>query len=183
MMSEVWVNPFLDALRAKGKVSPAARTVGVSLSTIAARRKADSDFEAAVLEAISDCIDDMEAEMTRRAKDGVNKPVIYQGSLQYLAEPMLDDDGALRTDKNGNVLMKPALDANGKFVPLTVNERSDTLLMFALKGYRKEVFAERTELTGAGGKDFESTLSDAERTARVAALLEVARKRKEDDIG
>lgn len=178
-----WTQPFLTALRERGKISPACRAVGVGYTTVNARRKTDPGFEELVVQAIEDCKDDMEAEMIRRAKDGVNEPVIHQGQLQYLMEPVLDEEGAVLLDAAGRTRMKPVTDAKGNFVPLTVNKRSDALLMFGLKGYRKSVFAERTELTGADGKPLETQMSDTERVARVAALLEVARKRAEaDDI-
>ena len=169
-----WTQPFLTALRTLGKISPACRAVGVGYPTVNARRKADPGFEELVVRAIEDCKDDMEAEMIRRAKDGVNEPVIYQGQLQYKMEPKLNEDGSVVTSElTGQVVMVPVRDAKGNYVPLTVNKRSDALLMFGLKGYRKSVFAERTELTGADGKPLETQMSDTERVARVAALLEV----------
>jgi hypothetical protein len=177
-----WTQPFLTALRNTGKISPACRTVGISAAAVHTRRKADPDFEEAVAQAIEDCRDDMEVEMVRRAKDGVNEPVIYQGQMQYQMEPKLDEDGSIVTSElTGQVVMVPKRDVKGDFIPLTVNKRSDALLMFGLKGYRKSVFAERTELTGADGKPLETQLSDTERVARVAALLELARKRAEQD--
>lgn len=179
-----WTQPFLIALRELGKLAPAARAIGIEPSTVYARRKNDVDFAAAVDEAISDCHDGLEAEMVRRARDGVNEPVIHQGALQYLMEPVLDDEGAAVLDDKGRVRMRPVLDAEGNFVPLTVSKKSDSLLMFALKGYRKGTFAERTELTGADGKPLAPEVDETTRIARVAAILEAARARRDaEDIG
>ena len=59
---------------------------------------------------------------------------------------------------------------------------SDSLLALLLKGRRKAVFADRTELTGANGGPV--AISDPDkRAARAAALLKLAEARKalEDD--
>lgn len=179
-----WTQPFLDALRSLGKVSPAARAVGVATRAIAERRKADADFAAAVEEAIDECHDGLEVEMVRRARDGAQEPIIYKGQLQYLTEPVLDDDGNVVRDATGEVVQRPVRDANGDFVPLTVAKKSDAMLALALKGYRKRTFAERTELTGADGEPLNPEVSDADRAARIAALLDIARQRKDaEDLG
>ena len=185
MADDRWVQPFLQAVADTGKIAPAARRVGIDPQRVYARRDNDVDFAAALDEAIEECRDSLEVEMVRRARDGTAEPVVYQGALQYLMEPVLDEDGAAQLDDKGRVKMKPVVDEEGAFVPLTIAKKSDTLLTFALKGYRKEVFAERTELTGAGGKDLDTPLSDVERTTRLAAIVELARQRKaaEDDIG
>jgi hypothetical protein len=58
---------------------------------------------------------------------------------------------------------------------------SDSLLSLILKGRRKQVYADRTELTGADGGPV--ALDSNARAARVAALLAVAQARKAlDDI-
>ena len=43
------------------------------------------------------------------------------------------------------------LDENGQPVILTVRKPSDAMMALMLKGRRKSVFADRTELTGANG--------------------------------
>jgi hypothetical protein len=179
-----WTQPFLTALRQTGKVSSAARVVGVNPQTVYNRRKADVDFAAAVEEAIEECHDDLETEMVRRARDGYAEPVVYKGALQYLMEPVLDEEGVVVLDASGNVRMQPVRDSEGKLIPLTVSKKSDALLMFALKGYRKARFAERTELTGAEGSPLSPEVPETDRVARVAALLEAARARRDaSDIG
>lgn len=179
-----WTQPFLTALRNVGKIAPAARAIGINPGVVHDRRKADADFAAAVDEAIDECHDALEAEMVRRARDGVNEPVIYKGRLQYLTEPLLDAEGNVVLDKDGEVVQRPVRDEANDFVPLTVAKKSDALLMFALKGYRKRTFAERTELTGADGEPLNPEVSDADRAARIAALLDIARQRKDaEDLG
>mgnify|MGYP000193316460 CR=1 FL=1 len=160
-MADAWAQPFLTALRATGVVSVAARRIGISPTTVYARRKSDADLDQAIEEALEEATDVMEAEMVRRAVEGVEEPVVYQGSLATVIDP---ETGVSR--------------------PLTVNKRSDTLLMFALKGRRKVYATERTELSGRDGEPLGS-LSETERAARVEALLAIAAKRKaaaEDDL-
>lgn len=54
---------------------------------------------------------------------------------------------------------------------------SDALLALVLKGRRKQVYAERTELTGADGGPV--AMDDTTRAARAAQLLAAARARRD----
>lgn len=56
---------------------------------------------------------------------------------------------------------------------------SDALLGLVLKARRKQVYAERTELTGADGGPVVQQVDDTTRSARVAQLLAIAQARKE----
>lgn len=60
----------------------------------------------------------------------------------------------------------------------TIQEYSDTLLMFLLKGRRRKVFGDKSqlELTGKNGGPVE--LTDIEKGKRLAQLLETARANK-----
>ena len=55
---------------------------------------------------------------------------------------------------------------------------SDNMLGLLLKGRRKKVFADRTEITGADGGAIKHA-DETSRSARVAQLIELARIRKE----
>jgi hypothetical protein len=58
---------------------------------------------------------------------------------------------------------------------------SDALMSLILKGRRKRVYADRTELTGVDGGPL--VIDDAARAARIAALLKKAGERKDlDDL-
>jgi hypothetical protein len=76
------------------------------------------------------------------------------------------------------------LGADGQPVPLTVRKHSDALLALILKGRRKKVYAERTELTGADGGPV-AQVDETVKAARVAQLLALAQRRKaeQDDFG
>lgn len=70
---------FLAALRLTGILGIAAGTVGVTRETVRTHRKDDKDFDQAVLDALEDYADSVEKELQRRAVEGVEKPVFYQG--------------------------------------------------------------------------------------------------------
>ncbi len=182
MVSPVWVAPFIEALRKSGVVAHAARAAGVSYSAVYAHRAQDADFAAAWDDALEESYDELEAELLRRAHLGVDEPVIYQGQPTYVFER--DAQGAIvmetyGQDANGASLTRPKLllDAAGNPVVLTVNKKSDALLMFALKGRRKGRYADRTEHTGADGGPVK-TQDETKIAARTAALLAMAAARK-----
>lgn len=69
----------------------------------------------------------------------------------------------------------------------TETVHSDALLALILKGRRKKVYAERTELTGADGGPV-AQIDETAKAARVAQLLAIAQRRKaeqgeQDDFG
>lgn len=164
MTSHPWLTPFLTALRgpARGVLAPAARAAGVPPGTVYKLLKTDSDFAAAVEEAQAEAWDELEAAAAHRATVGVAEPLTYQGNFTYLRDP--DTQEILR-------------DPEGNPVVATVNKPSDALLQFLLKGYRTKFSTTRTELTGANGGAVQ--MDDTARAARVAALLDLARRRGE----
>src|SRR5262245_9183157 len=133
-----WRRAYLAALRISGVVLKAAEAANVHRRTVYRHRDADSDFAAAWDEAVADAADRLEAEAVRRAKDGWEEPVIYQG------EPM-----GVWVDAEGKRVAEGTPGA--RFEPLTVRKYSDTLLIFLLKGAKPGKFRERHELTGADG--------------------------------
>lgn len=180
-MTPDWITPFLSALRIDGNVSRAARVAGVSSSTAYALRKTDADFAAAWADAHEDAGDNLIHEARRRAVDGINEPVIYQGQPTPVFER--DADGEIvmyefGKDLLGKPMMRPRQqrDADGNLIWLSVNKKSDALLTLLLKGYKKTLFAERTELTGANGAPVE--IDATTRRARIAALMTKAAERK-----
>jgi hypothetical protein len=113
-------------------------------------------------------VDMAEQEAFRRAVQGYEEPVIYQGTLS--------------TTVLRNAQGEPVLDQSGEMVrvPLTVLRHSDALLALVLKGRRKRIYADRTELTGADGGALAMT-DETARAARLAQLLSLARSRKASD--
>lgn len=111
-----WRDPFLGTLAATGNVSSAIIAASVSRAFVYEERKRDEAFAAAWDGALDEAADVMEREAWRRAVEGVEKPVF--GSL----------GGRLGSGKIGSV-----------------QEYSDTLLIFLLKGARPEKYRDRQE--------------------------------------
>jgi len=70
---------FLRHLRATGNVSSAAEAVGLARSGVYALRQADAGFRAAWDDAVEAALDDLEAELRRRAMEGTERPVFHKG--------------------------------------------------------------------------------------------------------
>ncbi|MCC7171718.1 MAG: terminase [Planctomycetes bacterium] len=85
---------FLDALAVEGNVSAACRASGASRTRAYKRRNRDSKFKAAWERHVEDFADRLEAEATRRAVDGWDEPVFYQGkrtgSVRKYSDRMLE---------------------------------------------------------------------------------------------
>lgn len=182
-----WIDPFLLALRTTGNVSHSARAAGIVTPQAYKLRREDADFAAAWDNALEDATDELENEARRRALQGVNEPVVYQGQLTPLYEYGDDgkmvieeyDTGAVKDDKPVMGSRPKQLVIDGKPQFLTLNKRSDALLMFLLKGLRKKYGTESHEITGKDGAPL-ATVDETKRAARVAALLELAKTRKTD---
>lgn len=167
-----WHEAFLAALREYPVVQHGCDAVGIERCTAYRARQADDAFAAAWDEAIESGVDRAEKEAFRRGVVGFLEPVIDKGRLAYAYERVVGEDGA--------ETFKPVLDDRGQPVPLTVRKHSDPLLSLILKGRRKKVYADRTELTGADGGPVQ-TLDDTARSARVAQLLAIAKARKDEE--
>jgi AcrR family transcriptional regulator len=182
-----WVAPFLEELTASCNVSASARAVGVSSTAVYALRKKDADFACAWDQAVEDASDELEQEARKRALRGVQEPIVYQGQLTPIWERDALGEPLMRSVKDpvtGESAMRPVqkLDPDGNPMWLTITKHSDALLALLLKGRRKRVFADRTELTGADGGPV--AMNDVDRAARIAALMELAKQRKQaEDFG
>ncbi len=120
-----WRAAFLGALRTTGMVSAACRLAGVGRRTVYDHREADPEFAKAWDEALDESADLLVLEARRRAYDGTDEPVVWQGSLS-----------GVWVDPNGTVVSADTPGA--KLVPLTVKKYSDALLMFLIKARRPE---------------------------------------------
>ena len=151
----------MNQLRATGIVAQAARAANIGYSTVTARKNNDADFAAAMAE----------AEAWRRGVHGFSEPLTHQGQITYETETYVAED--LTTQHRFK------LDPDGNRIPVTIRKHSDALLALVLKGRRKKVFADRTELTGADGGEVKF-IDSSTRAARVAQLLALAQSRKQD---
>jgi hypothetical protein len=147
--SRDWRPKFLHLLASEGVVSSAANLCGVHLATVYRERERNPEFGDAWKAALDVATDTMEREARRRAIEGVNEPVVYQGQLAYVA-----------VDAKGEYCPPDAPGA--RLIPLTVKKFSDTLLIFLLKGRRPEVFGDKATITHDGSL---RTQSDGESAA------------------
>ena len=168
-----WQKLFLKALSEVPVVQHACDAAGVQRCTAYRARQADEAFAQAWDDAMEAGVDRAEKEAFRRAVIGFEEPVIYQGALQH----------TIARDATGAPILDP-VSGEPRAVPLTVRKHSDVLLSLVLKGRRKKVYAERTELTGADGKDLDPRLDEVTRAARLSAIVAAAKARKEAaDLG
>lgn len=166
-----WKPAFLEALRNVPVIRHACEAVGVNRSTAWRAREADEEFAKDWDDAMEEGVDRAEQEAFRRAVVGFEEPVVDKGRLAYRFERHVDSEG--------NEHYRPVLDDNGQPVPLTVRKHSDALLALYLKGRRKKVYADRTELTGADGGPVQQ-IDETAKAARVAQLMALAQARKAD---
>lgn len=166
-----WRPVFLAALRDIPVITHACKAADINRVTAWRARQEDENFAKEMEEAMEEGIDRAEQEAFRRAVIGYEEPVIDKGRLAYMYERYVDEEG-----KEG---YRPVLDEKGQPVPLTVRKHSDPMLALILKGRRKKVYAERTELTGADGGPV-AQVDETAKAARVAQLLALAQRRKDD---
>jgi hypothetical protein len=116
---------FLRAFAIRGIVLEGVTAAGVSRKTIGYWRDTDDWFEALYQAALDEAGDRLEQEAMRRAVDGVDVPVIYQGM------PTMVEDAQ-----------------TGEKRMLTTKQYSDPLLALLLKG-RKQEYRENVKQTHA----------------------------------
>jgi len=173
-----WKALFLQALAQMPVIGHACDAAGVNRSTAARAREADEDFAKAWDEAMATGIDLAEQAAFKRGVLGFEEPVIDKGRLAYRYERYtIQHEHAETGETVEEEKWRMALDANGQPIPLTIRKHSDALLSLILKGRRKEVYADRTELAGVEGQPL--AVDSSTRAARVAQLLALAQQRKD----
>lgn len=70
---------FLSVLQRTGNVSAATRAARVTRSSAYEMRQRDEVFKKCWSSALEESLDDLEAELRRRAIEGTDKPVFYAG--------------------------------------------------------------------------------------------------------
>ena len=162
---------FLESLRQGSSSTKACEDAGIGKPTAYRWRRDDSEFEAAWDDARESGTDRLEDEAYRRAHDGIEKPIVYQGQLGR------EDDWSYRErilsqndDPNDTELIEKllsisdhALDMFGYRVGvrreiLSIREHSDTMMITMLKARRPNVYRERTTtiVTGPNGGPIQS---------------------------
>jgi len=77
-----WKPLFLQALARCGVIGSACTVAQVSRDTVSRHRESDEKFAAAYRDALRDAADLVDREIFRRAVEGVEKPVVFQGKVQ-----------------------------------------------------------------------------------------------------
>ena len=72
---------LLNALRQVPNITRACTLAMISPGQVRSWRRQDPAFDAAVAEALDDGVDAVEAEVHRRAFEGYEKPIIFQGQI------------------------------------------------------------------------------------------------------
>lgn len=142
---------FCETLANTCHVGKAAAAAGVTRNTCYVWRRRDPEFAAAWDLAEQVGVSAMEDEAKRRAFEGVEEPLTYQGSFSYLYETRLDAEGDVIRDLiDGKPTMFPVLDENGNHRIATVKKYSDSLVGLLLKGHAPDKYAERSKVDVKG---------------------------------
>ena len=129
---------FLAAYRETGSITRAAAAAGVNRSLHYDRLKVDPTYKLA-FEASKECaIASLEDEAIRRAREGVEEPVVWQGQISY--NPKLNAAGGMVLDEEGRPMRGD---------PITIRKYSDSLLQFLLRGAKPATYRERHQITGS----------------------------------
>lgn len=147
---------FIGLLREMPNVTRAARLLGHSPQAFRYRKSNDPEFSTAWDEALEEALDNAEAMVHRRAFQGADKVLTYQGHITYL-----QDFGAIdpATGEHYPPHEAPLLrDAAGRLVPSTVKEYSDQLAMFMLKAHRPDKYRERSDVNVTGSIDIATSI-------------------------
>ena len=84
--TDEWHAKFLAEIAVSMNIRHAAEVAGVHHATAYRRRETDKAFAAAWDQAISEAVDRAEAELYRRAVDGVEKPITVAGEREVIRE-------------------------------------------------------------------------------------------------
>lgn len=135
---EILQSIFLEAFATTGVISAAARIAGISKTTHYRWLADYPEYVDAFAEAEKTATDALIEEARRRATEGVEEPVMYQGNRCYELKPDPEREGKYTVDMER---------------PIRIRKYSDNLLMFLIKGARPDVYRDnaKVEHTGAGG--------------------------------
>ncbi|UTC27943.1 terminase small subunit [Stenotrophomonas phage A1432] len=121
---------FLRAFATRGIVLDGCKAAGVSRSAVEHWRESSEWFDTMYAIAIEEAADRIEGEAYRRAVEGYDEPVIYQGMTTTVIDPETMQEKQL-----------------------TVRKYSDSLMAMILRGARPEKYREnyKVEHSGAAG--------------------------------
>lgn len=138
-------NQIVEMIRQGLWISEISDQIQVSTGAIATWRQQDRDFDTRYREAEEAAIDVLEREAHRRAMHGVADIVVAAGKVVMDPRTLNDPDGAK---------------------PLMRRTYSDGLMMFILKGRRREVYGDRVETDNKHSINFSDARARLEQKLR-----------------
>lgn len=157
---------FLRGIANTANVLKASKLAGMDRDNHYLWLKHDPDYREAFNIAWDMAVDALEAEASRRAFEGVLKPIYYAGKRAI--DVQVDDEGRIVRDAQGNAVG----------VPAAIREYSDTLLICLLKGNRGAKYRDNVSIdqrfVDRSGNDRPFLLSDADRLISEADAADVA---------
>lgn len=138
---------IVEGLRTGRFLSDMCIEIGVSRVAVGNWKQGDPEFREACAEAEEAWLDKVEGEAYRRAVHGYDEPVI----------------------QGGKVVLDPSVPVGETPRPFKIRRYSDSLLALVLKGRRREVYGERTQVDATVRADVEGV-----RAALAAKLAAVA---------
>lgn len=124
-----WQRAFLDGLAIAANVSLSCQAAGVSRQLVYTERKRNPAFAQQWDEALADAVDNLAAEAHRRAVEGVERTVYYQGDpvgtervySDTLLIYLLKIKGGPEWRQDRHVTMEGAIDVTGRIDLATID--------------------------------------------------------------
>jgi hypothetical protein len=129
---------FLAAFRLTASITKAAEAAGIERQLHYRWLDDEPGYAQAFETAREEAAQALEDEAIRRAKEGIDEPVIYQGAP--CIEIVRDEHGAIVYDEQGAPLARQ----------LVKRKYSNQLLTFLLKGFKPEKYRDRTTVDVSG---------------------------------
>lgn len=159
---------FLEALLEKGTVRRAFLTTKLKPADVFRWQDEDPEFAEAWRMTERVTASWLEDAAFKRAVEGTQKPLYYQGVPIYQYQTLVDDDGRPVKDENGRDVVEIVRDENGQPIQAAERQYSDTLLTLLLRAHDPK-YREKTgvELSGPGGKPLYAEASPLEIARRI----------------
>ncbi len=150
---------FLASLQVDPTISPACEVAQISRDTAYRWREQDGAFSKAWDTAVERTRDVARSSIYRRGILGWDEPLVSMGQPVYLEEPVLDEDGRPKLNRDGGVLTTNKL--------LTVHRWSDTLAVTYAKANLPE-YKEKPQV------NINAQLTDLAEQAKAELLADLA---------
>lgn len=160
MLTQPQIDRFLESLANTCNTGRACEAAGISRSFAFRQRKINPEFAAAWDAAEAVGVTVLEDEAKRRAFEGVDEPLTYQGAFMRRYETRLDPStGEPFVDLlTGGPQYFPVYDTSGRHAVETVKKFSDSLVALLLKAHAKEKYRDRSEVDLIGNVNLAATI-------------------------